>query len=165
MKTGSRADQDRIGWGRTCPDLPNLEPGFRIPHPPLRTRIGHRICRSSAHHLWQHLNRIVRLEIWKEPWAAWVCAPDFHGVTGDVIRVRASDDFRVVSVELSIHSIEDRTVLESGCGILDPERGVWLYETSRDYAAGTSVGVDVTAADRPGNIARKLIHVVLLKSA
>jgi len=93
-----------------------------------------------------------------------VDASAFHGVSGDVICVQARDDFRVVGVEVSIEQIDDGTVLESGGASVAGDTGIWRYMTQLNYGVGTSVRLDVTAVDRPGNIARKIIHVVLFGS-
>jgi hypothetical protein len=91
-----------------------------------------------------------------------VDASSFHGEVGDAIRVQASDDFRVVAVDVNIRRIDDSALVESGGATVDSDSGCWIYSTQSDYAHGGTVSIDITAVDRPGNVAQKVVHHALV---
>jgi hypothetical protein len=80
-----------------------------------------------------------------------VSAIDLNGYTGaagELIRVRAYDDFEVTAVTVSLMDGAG-TVLEGGGATA--ENGRWLYTTTTTVTPGMSVTVTATALDRPGN--------------
>ncbi len=72
----------------------------------------------------------------------------YAGKVGDIITIRASDDFAVVSVDVVIR-LPDTTVLEQGPATYD--RGYWRYTATQGTPAGQLPTIEVTALDRPGN--------------
>lgn len=71
----------------------------------------------------------------------------YTGSTGDPIVVRASDDFEVSRVEVSLTD-PDGAVLEEGAATLDGHR--WVYTAQTDVGSGATVRIGVRALDRPG---------------
>jgi hypothetical protein len=81
---------------------------------------------------------------------------DYTGKSGETIRVRATDDFEVKEVQVTIRRL-DGTLIEKGAA--DPDGGQWIYETSAKVAEGVTVVVEATATDHPGHTAsRKADH-------
>jgi len=74
----------------------------------------------------------------------------YAGKAGDVIKVRAHDDFAITGVEISIRDTGG-TVLEHGPATLSSDDGCWRYPATVNLAAGQQVAIDVTASDRPGH--------------
>ena len=72
----------------------------------------------------------------------------FRGGVGDPITVRARDDHAVTAVTVTVKDAAG-VVLEAGPA--SPAEGAWRYATTRSVAAGTTLTVEVTAMDRPGN--------------
>lgn len=74
----------------------------------------------------------------------------YTGKAGETIRVRASDDFAVTGVEVSITD-SNGSVLEKGTATLVPGSGEWIYQTTTEIAPQQQVSIEVTATDRPGH--------------
>ncbi len=74
----------------------------------------------------------------------------YTGKAGDLIRIRAHDDFDVVGVSVAIANSEGQS-LESGEAVETPAKsGIWIYTATQAVATGTTVRIAVTATDRPG---------------
>src|SRR5690606_18901039 len=71
----------------------------------------------------------------------------YTATAGDPIVIRASDDFEVTRVEVSLTDT-DGTVLEEGEAASDGFR--WTYTAQTDMAAEATVRIAVRALDRPG---------------
>jgi hypothetical protein len=74
----------------------------------------------------------------------------YGGKPGDVIRVVATDDFRVVRVPVQIRTL-DGEVLEQGEAERTETESDWLYHSQAAIPAATTVLIEVTALDLPGN--------------
>jgi hypothetical protein len=80
-------------------------------------------------------------------------AVDFETYTGkpqQVLRVKATDDFRVGQVHLVIRD-PGGTIIEEGVAVLDAGSGQWCYTTRVEIASGLTVSITVSATDQPGN--------------
>ncbi|MEJ1242225.1 hypothetical protein WBG78_29015 [Chryseolinea sp. T2] len=88
----------------------------------------------------------------KKPRITAFNASAYSGAVGDLIKVRASDDFRVVSVTLVITAASGE-VLERGEAVFTSLGGLmdWIYTTkvANPSVAGTTIAV--IATDLPGN--------------
>jgi hypothetical protein len=73
----------------------------------------------------------------------------YHGQIGDPIRVIASDDFKLVSLTVSIRS-EAGVVLESGRAATNVE-GIWVYVATTIAPPNQTVTIEAEAQDRPGH--------------
>ena len=79
----------------------------------------------------------------------------YDGRAGGTIRIRASDDFDVTGVTVSISGSEGEPI-EHGAAVLSSMAwGRWVYTTTASIPAGTNVCVEATATDGPGNKATK----------
>jgi hypothetical protein len=67
--------------------------------------------------------------------------------------IRASDDFEVIGVDVSITEAEGKAV-EEGAAVKTPV-GLWKYTAKTAVPTGTAVRITVTASDRPGHTASK----------
>jgi len=72
----------------------------------------------------------------------------YTGGAGQPIVIRAGDDFEVTAVSVVLRD-DTGTALESGAATLTD--GAWVYSPTTSVVAGTTVTVEATAADRPGN--------------
>jgi len=73
----------------------------------------------------------------------------YSGKTGEVIHIRASDDFEVAGVRVLIRDANG-AALEQGLATAG-NNGVWNYTATTTVPTGQSVAIEVTASDRPGN--------------
>jgi hypothetical protein len=78
----------------------------------------------------------------------------YTGVTGDQIRIMASDDFAVKSVHIQINSA-DGSLVEEGEAVSDITGHFWTYTAMRDNNNLTGDRIVVTACDYPGNITQE----------
>jgi len=69
----------------------------------------------------------------------------YQGRTGDVIAIRATDEFGVIRVRVSIATADGQ--LEQGLAVLTGD--AWLYTAQQPVPGGTAVKVIATAFDRP----------------
>jgi len=74
----------------------------------------------------------------------------YKGNAGDTIAIRATDNFRVASVQVAIHTA-DGELIEEGTATNDTTDDTWIYTASQQNAYLTSCQVTITASDLPGN--------------
>ena len=76
----------------------------------------------------------------------------YTGKPGQVVRVRATDDFRVAEVKVTMRG-PGGELIEEGMAELSSDAGEWRYPTRTEVASGQSVSVLAVAKDNPGNAA------------
>jgi hypothetical protein len=76
----------------------------------------------------------------------------FTGKPGELVSVKATDDFRVVEVKVSVRS-SGGELIEEGMAEPGSAEGEWSYRTKAEVAGGQSVSVMAVAKDNPGNTA------------
>jgi hypothetical protein len=87
----------------------------------------------------------------KVPRIDLIDADGYHGSVGDVIKVRAWDDFKVVSVTLVIKGPSGEE-LERGEATFSTElQPEWLYTAKTAFAKSAGTTVTAIAKDLPGN--------------
>jgi hypothetical protein len=74
----------------------------------------------------------------------------YSGHPGDVIRIRASDDFHVEGVAVQILTVGGE-MLEAGQAEWDEAAGCWLYVSRVLVPPETTILTEVAAIDLPGN--------------
>ena len=75
----------------------------------------------------------------------------YIGQVGGIIHVATSDDFGVVSVDISICDTRDGTIIERGQAVESiPGSGHWIYIATNQAPAGIEAGFQIIAKDRPG---------------
>jgi len=75
----------------------------------------------------------------------------YKGALGDTIRVRATDDFRVTQVQVSIVNA-DGSVVEEGNAVQQANGIDWLYTATVANESLAGDKIVVRASDKPGNI-------------
>lgn len=75
---------------------------------------------------------------------------NYNGAVGDMIPVRASDDFRVVSVLVEIYA-PDGTLLEAGEAQPDGRALDWVYTAGQPNPLTAGSRIKAIAIDVPGN--------------
>ncbi len=74
----------------------------------------------------------------------------YAGRVGDLIVVRAHDDFDVAGMHVAV-TTADGAAVEVGAAVETPANsGRWAYTATAAVATGTTVRIAVTATDRPG---------------
>ncbi|MEJ1236511.1 hypothetical protein WBG78_00190 [Chryseolinea sp. T2] len=88
----------------------------------------------------------------------------YTGAPGELIRVRAWDDFKVMSVSITIAK-NDGTIIEEGQALPRGKKGLWRMATTvrNDSVPGTVF--TVTATDMAGNKARRIVTIPLAGQA
>ena len=74
----------------------------------------------------------------------------YAGKTGDVIRVRASDDIEVKGVTVTIRA-QGGAVIEEGVALFTAASNTWGYTATTTLTVGQAVSIEVSATDRPGH--------------
>ena len=74
----------------------------------------------------------------------------YTGRSGEIIRVRASDDVEVKGVSVSVRD-QQGNVLEQGAATWSTTSETWSYTTTTNLTQGQSVSIEVSATDRPGH--------------
>ena len=78
----------------------------------------------------------------------------YNGKVGDMIKVSALDDIRVMSVHVALVNAQDNTLIESGDAVETAAgSGQWIYAATTAVPAGTTVNVTVVVTDHPGGTA------------
>src|SRR5262245_59912495 len=74
----------------------------------------------------------------------------YTGQTGQVIRVRATDDFEVTGVSVRMKEPETDEEIDGGNAVKAPD-GAWVFTTQSTIPHNHPFVIEVTASDRPGN--------------
>ena len=86
----------------------------------------------------------------RHPWIDEINIDAFEGITGDVIKVMAGDDFKVTEVMVKIFA-PGGSELESGLCVLD-EMGIWWeYTTTAEITIESGLEIRAIARDLPGH--------------
>lgn len=83
-------------------------------------------------------------------------AVDYTGQAGEGIRVVASSNIKVKTLEFAIRSA-DGTVLESGVCLFDAVNRNWVYTTTTQQTALAGLKLVATATDLPGRKVEKTL--------
>lgn len=75
---------------------------------------------------------------------------NYKGTVGEKIAVRATDDFRVVSVHVQIYAANG-TLLEEGNAEADTNGLDWIYTATQTNNPLTGSKIKATATDVPAN--------------
>ncbi len=74
----------------------------------------------------------------------------YHGAAGDAITVKATDDFKVAAVKVSIFNAAG-DLLEQGNAVMQITEVDWLYAATKANAAPAGSKITAVATDLPGN--------------
>ena len=89
---------------------------------------------------------VARQDLLNPPEIIDISAADYRGVPGDMIRVWATDDFRVATVTVSIFAADSSTV-ETGLAIPRGKKGLWRFTTTEKNPNVEGCTVKVTVKD------------------
>ena len=76
----------------------------------------------------------------------------YTGKPGQIVVVKATDDFRVLEVTVTLRG-QTGELIEERLAELSSDVGEWRYTTTMEVPSGQSVSVSVMAKDIPGNTA------------
>lgn len=76
---------------------------------------------------------------------------NYLGAVNDPIRVRVTDDFKVVQVQVTIHNADGSTV-EKGNAVQQANEIDWVYTATVANESLEGDKIVIRASDRPGNI-------------
>ena len=78
----------------------------------------------------------------------------YKGKAGDLIKIKALDDFGVASVHVTLTQVSGGTPIEGGYAVETAAgSGQWVYTATVSVSAGSNVNFNVVATDRPGGTA------------
>jgi len=101
----------------------------------------------------RRLRPVVMADFLNPPVVNAIDLSGYHGAIGDPIKVKASDDAGVMSVNVVLRA-EDDSLIEQGPAVL--HAGVWVYLATTAHAPGLPVNITATAVDRPGHSGSKM---------
>lgn len=93
--------------------------------------------------------QVAVADFFKAPKINEVNLSDYKGQLGDVIMIRATDDFEVVKVEVEIVN-PDGSVVETGLAV-NQGNNVWKYTATQENDDLNGDRISIRAYDRPGN--------------
>jgi hypothetical protein len=74
----------------------------------------------------------------------------YHGAVGDTIKVKATDNFKVANVKVSVHNAAGDLV-EQGNAVMQTDEVEWLYKATALNAVIAGSKITAVATDLPGN--------------
>ena len=78
----------------------------------------------------------------------------YQGQVGNIIKIKATDDFGVAKVHVALTQVNGGTPIESGYAVETAAgSGQWVYTATLSVSAGSNVNFTVVATDRPGGTA------------
>ena len=99
----------------------------------------------------QRAFNIAMIDALQSPVVETIQAESYAGRPGDPILIRATDDFKVISVMVSIYNQTGDLVEEGNAVLQDNEKGDWLYVSNRENREYAGARISVVAMDMPGN--------------
>jgi hypothetical protein len=103
--------------------------------------------------------RVALTDYLNAPVVHYIKASGYTGAIGELISIKATDDFRVTAVSIQIIS-PDGLVLETGQAEQNPrKRHMWKYRTTVANAQVAGTKIKVVAIDLPQNKTEKEIIV------
>lgn len=76
---------------------------------------------------------------------------NYQGTVGDLITVRAVDNFKITSLKVTIFSADDE-LLETGLAVMAPNNADWVYHTTSPNLELPNTVIKVEATDTPGHV-------------
>jgi hypothetical protein len=142
-----RAGNSRFGQASRWAKLQLLDPVIKAAYQ--RACHGHLTPHNIATGDFLHAPLIERIGL-----------ESYSGQPGGIIRITATDDFGVVRVNVQIRTVAGETVEEGTAersleaGSEEPSKpgaGVWLYASQVQVPVNTTLRIEATASDLPGN--------------
>jgi hypothetical protein len=98
----------------------------------------------------QRAFNIAVMDAMQPPVVENIQVENFQGRGGDAIFIRATDDFKVVTVTILIHNSAG-DLLEQGNAVYQENRDNWLYNLTQNIPALMGSRITAMATDLPGN--------------
>jgi hypothetical protein len=89
-------------------------------------------------------------DAYKAPKVHSISSTEYTGQAGEAIVVRATDDFKVISLRVFIYGVNGE-LLEKGDGVAIDNSLDWSYTTTQINASLAGTKIVATAMDLPGN--------------
>ena len=115
----------------------------------------------AAHERKTLTQNVIIADFLTAPSVDLIDARGYEGRPGGTIRIRASDDFEVAGVRVSISDGDGRTIEQGAATLSSMKCGLWVYAATESVPAGTRVRVQATATDGPGNTGMKAEEFVV----
>ena len=96
----------------------------------------------------RRVDKMLASDFLTPPVVSRIDVSKYQRLPGGVIRILATDDIEVVSVEVKIESTAG-SLIEQGAAT--KIHGVWCYHSSATSPAAESLTITATATDRPGH--------------
>lgn len=108
----------------------------------------------------QRAFNIAMMDALRAPVIENIIADNYHGQSGDEIFIRATDDFKVTDVVLSVYRPAGE-LLEQGNAVMQPnEEMQWVYVVKQDNPEFSGSKITAVATDLPGN--SSLLSIMVL---
>ena len=104
------------------------------------------------------LREVIMTDYLNPPVVDAISVADYHGIIGDPVVVRATDDVAVSGVTVTLRDAAD-AVIEQGVATLADDR--WTYRATVAVPAGEAVMVIATARDGAEQEATKILPLVV----
>lgn len=82
----------------------------------------------------------------------------YTGMIGNTIKIRATDDFMVKNVIVSIHA-DDDSIYEEGAAVKAPNGIDWIYTVTVSHSVTEGDKIVVRVSDLPGNVTESNVTV------
>lgn len=79
---------------------------------------------------------------------------NYHGLAGQQIIIRATDDFKVVQVRVIIYN-SDASLVEQGDAVISSNGVDWIYTATANTDQQTGDKLVIQASDLPGNLTER----------
>lgn len=76
---------------------------------------------------------------------------EYNGAVGDVLRIKATDDFQVTEVHVKISAADGKLIEEGQAEKYSRKPFMWVYKTTVAHPDPEGMVIVITAKDRPGN--------------
>ena len=95
--------------------------------------------------------RVAMSDYLNPPKIHYIRARNYTGKAGDLITVKATDDFRVVRVEVKVYNCEGKVIEKGDAVNVKLKPFMWRYKTTLDNPKVAGSMIKARAFDRPGN--------------
>ncbi|HVY75204.1 MAG TPA: hypothetical protein VG890_10260 [Puia sp.] len=101
--------------------------------------------------LGQSAFNVATVDAYNPPKVESIDTANYHGAAGDTILVKATDDFAITGLTVSVANAAG-DLIESGDAVMQVNETDWLYTATKANAALAGSKITATAKDGPGNV-------------
>ncbi|MBS1976588.1 MAG: hypothetical protein JST46_04420 [Bacteroidetes bacterium] len=99
---------------------------------------------SSAYH-------VAATDFLNAPKIHYVKFKEYHGAAGDILRIKATDDFQVTEVFVRVFGANGKLLEEGHADRYRRKSFMWVYKTKVAHPDVEGTMITIIAKDRPGN--------------